>query len=281
MAVRNPLVLSSGRFVEIPAGDTLPASAIPAKGKRRNDNGNFSVNQRDVSGTVILAAGAIGHDRWKAGSSGCTYTFATSGGITTLNISAGSLVQVVNGPDLQTGTHVLSWSGTAQGRIGAGSYGASGVTASITGGTNTNIEFNTGTLSLVQFEPGTSRTSYEHLGVLAELLACQYYLPAFLGGDHYGAGYANSDSGAFVFFTFPVAPRVAPTGIAISGVSDFRLFSHTGSNALATAATFSSASRIAGVILFAAASSIFTTGFGARVGGVGVGTKLFFTGAEL
>jgi hypothetical protein len=134
-------------------------------------NGNFGVNQRVVSGTVTLAANAYGHDYWKAGASGCTYTFATVNNVTTITITAGSLTQIINGKNLFSGTHVLSWVGTAQGRVGAGAYGASGLTASVTGGANTTVEFGTGTLSLAQFEPGTIPTIFEFR--LNELQLCQ------------------------------------------------------------------------------------------------------------
>jgi len=141
--------------------------------RNRLVNGNFSINQLVKSGTVTLAAGEYGHDCWKGGASGCTYTFASSGGITTLTITAGSLVNVVEGVFLQTGTHTLSWTGTAQGKIGAGSYSASGVTGAATAGTNLSIEFNTGTLSLVQFEPGSIATPFEHRD--DQLQRCQRY----------------------------------------------------------------------------------------------------------
>src|SRR3990172_9033570 len=94
--------------------------------RNRIINGNFAINQRAVTGTVVLAAGIYGHDRFKAGASGCTYTFATSANVTTLTISAGSLQQVIEGVNLETGTYALSWSGTATGKIGAGAYSASG-----------------------------------------------------------------------------------------------------------------------------------------------------------
>ena len=68
--------------------------------KNRIINGQLNINQRGVSGTVTLAAGAYGHDRFKGGASGCTYTFATSGNVTTLTISAGSLIQVIEGLNL-------------------------------------------------------------------------------------------------------------------------------------------------------------------------------------
>jgi hypothetical protein len=138
-------------------------------------NGNFNINQRVVSGTVTLTAGSYGHDRWKAGASGCTYTFATANNITTLTITAGSLIQVVEGNNLISDTYCLSFTGTAQGKIGAGSYGASGITGSATGGTNLNIEFNTGTLSLVQLEKNLAPTPFEHRFFNQELLLSQRY----------------------------------------------------------------------------------------------------------
>jgi hypothetical protein len=138
-------------------------------------NGNFQINQRGVSGTVTLAAGAYGHDRWKAGASGCTYTFATVNNVTTLTISAGSLIQVIEGLNLYSGTYTLSWTGTAQGKIGAGSYSGSGVTGTATGGTNLNIEFGTGTVSLVQLEAGTVASPFERRDYGRELQMCQRY----------------------------------------------------------------------------------------------------------
>lgn len=153
------------------------ASYFTASGALSNRNliinGNFSINQRGVSGTVTLSAGQYGHDRWKAGASGCTYTFATVENVTTITITAGSLVQVIEGLNLHSGEHVLSWIGTAQGKIGAGSYGASGVTGSVVGGANLSIEFGTGTLSKAQLEVGDTATPFEHR--MNELELCQRY----------------------------------------------------------------------------------------------------------
>lgn len=138
-------------------------------------NGNFGINQRAVSGTVVLAAGAYGHDRWKAGAGGCTYTFSTSLNVTTITISAGTLQQVIEGLNLESGTFKLSWSGTATGRVDAGSYGASGVVGTAVGGTNQTIEFATGTVSKVQYEFGSVATPFEHRPYGAELALCQRY----------------------------------------------------------------------------------------------------------
>lgn len=134
-------------------------------------NGAFAVNQRNLSGTVVLTAGQYGHDGWKAGASGCTYTFATVNNVTTITIAAGSLLQIISGKTLFDGIHVLSWAGTAQGRVGATSYGGTGTIASVTGGAATTVEFSTGTLALVQFEPGITPTFFEFR--LNELQLCQ------------------------------------------------------------------------------------------------------------
>lgn len=159
------------------ASQTDLQSALNAKSNRNYIiNGGFQINQRGVSGTVTLSAGAYGHDRWKAGASGCTYTFATSGGVTTITISAGSLQQVIEGANLETDTYTLSWGGTAQGKIGgAGSYGASGISASVTGGSNLTIEFNTGTLSKVQLERGSQATDFENRHYAHEEVLCLRY----------------------------------------------------------------------------------------------------------
>jgi hypothetical protein len=189
--------------------------------KNKIINGNFNINQRVVSGTVTLAAGAYGHDRWKAGASGCTYTFATVEGVTTLTITAGSLQQVIEGSAFKTGTHTLSWTGTAQGKIGAGSYGASGTTGTATGGTNLTIEFNTGTLSLVQFEEGSNATTFEQRPFALELLMCQrYYEKSYsygtaIGNTAVSEAYVGYIKSTYDFYfpcvNFKVEKRAAPT----------------------------------------------------------------------
>jgi len=115
----------------------------------------FSINQRAVSGTVTLTSGQFGYDRMKAGASGCTYTFSTNNGVTTLNITSGSIFQIIEASAFagRAGTHVLSWAGTAQGRIMADPWGTSGSVSRVCGGSgNVSVEFSAGTVSLVQFE---------------------------------------------------------------------------------------------------------------------------------
>jgi len=138
-------------------------------------NSNFLINQEAVTGTVVLSSGEYGHDMWKGGSAGCTYTFSESNGIVTINISAGSLIQTIEGSSLDVGTYVLSWSGTSQGKIGTGSFSSSGVTENISGGSDVDIEFNVGLLAKCKFELGSTPTDYRLKTFSEELHDCLRY----------------------------------------------------------------------------------------------------------
>ena len=182
--------------------------------KNKIINGGFILNQRGyVSGTA-LSAGIYAHDRWKAGASGCTYTF-TQGALgvnTTITITAGSLIQMIEGCNLpEGGTYVLSWTGTAQGKANTGSYGASG-TVVVTGwtpGTNLPIEFNTGTVSNIQLEKGSAATSFDYRDYGRELIMCQRYYSKSGGVNYHGANYDGSNWIGQVYFK--VSLRATPT----------------------------------------------------------------------
>jgi hypothetical protein len=213
------------------AGLSVNSNPLPTAGSLSNRNkiinGNFGINQRVVSGTVTLSAGAYGHDRWKAGASGCTYTFATAANVTTITISAGSLVQVIEGLNLQSGTHVLSFTGTVQMTINGGSAGNSGMTGTLTGGTNATVETSgTGTLSLVQLEAGDTATPFEHRSYGQELALCQRYFeksynqsvaPGASGQGnngvvlYIGTGNSVSNGDKLPMVTFMAVKRTAPT----------------------------------------------------------------------
>lgn len=210
VTIAGPLSVPAGAAgAQVPQAQEVALLASTQLGFRNKVvNGNFAINQDNVSGTVTLAAGSYGHDQWMAGSGGCTYTFSKSAGVTTLTITAGSLVQPIEGDSLGSGTYVLSWAGTAQGKIGAGSYGASGVTASITGGVDTTIEFNTGTLSLVQLEPGGVPTVFERLDPTSDLMRCLRY---YWRGSVYWSGQSTNAGRAGAQVWYPVPMRVTPT----------------------------------------------------------------------
>lgn len=176
-------------------------------------NGAFAINQRAYVSGAATSAGQYTLDRWKVTGTG-GITFSTVNNKTTVTIPAGqTLQQVIEGLNLATGTYVLSWEGTAQGRIGGGSYGASGtVTASITGGTNTTIEFNTGTVANVQLEAGSIATPFEHRPYGLELSLCQRYFQRMPFGLLAMGGMGNSNGQGFYSTRFfPVTMRAAPT----------------------------------------------------------------------
>lgn len=229
------------RAIAYPARLDTATGIIPTGGfKNALINGNFNINQRLVSGSIVLAAGVYGHDRWKAGSGGCTYTISFSAGIATINISAGTLVQVVEGINLKSGTYTLSWTGTSQGKIGGGSFSASGVTGAVVGGTNLSIEFGTGTVSLTQLEFGSNPTLFEYRPVSIELAMCQRYAftlsnpgtsppicnVAFITANNVGIGTLN----------YPNEMRASPTFSFLSGAAGSLAIVGSGGGGLACTA---------------------------------------------
>lgn len=178
--------------------------------RNRFRNGNFAINQRVVSGTVTLAAGAYGHDGWKAGSGGCTYTFIASGADTVITISAGSLLQIVDGENVEGGVYSLANRGTAQARIAvnggstSGGYAPATTTAplqsaSATAGQSVTVEFATGTLDRVQLEPGTVATSFERRPLAVEFSICQRRLQFIGFGIAQNVTSGNTYGGTVVF----------------------------------------------------------------------------------
>jgi hypothetical protein len=209
----GPIVLAAD-----PAAAMQAATKQYVDGGRLGDNriinGNFAINQRTYVTNTALAAAAYGHDRWKAGAAGGTYTFTAALPDTTATITVGTLTQVIEAGVIEAGVYTLSWTGTAQARVyqGApsGSYAASPVTtASLTTGTNTIVEFNTGTVVRVKFEIGSVATPYNRQSLTKSLADCQrYYLswPSMWCGGYGGANVLQGYP-----LTFSSTMRASPT----------------------------------------------------------------------
>jgi len=233
--------------------------------KNRIIDGGFTINQRGYTSGTSLSSGSYGHDRWKGGASGGTYTFTqgSTGVNTTITITAGSIIQVIEGANLpEGGTYVLSWTGTAQGKIGSGSFGASGITGTITAGTNTNIEFNTGTCGNVQLEVGSTATSFDYRPYGTEFDLCRRYYEQFnytnAGGanQYITSGVGMAWTGTDVRITLSYYPKRASATCAFSGTIRFA------TNALGqnfTSMTFDNAG-VNTVLLFNGSASGFTAG---------------------
>ena len=222
----------AGKWTQVDFGGTGVALTSQLTNRNAVINGNLAINQRGYVSGTSLAAGAYAHDRWKAGSSGGTYTFAQAVPDTTATISAGTLVQMVEGANVASTSFWLSWTGTAQARVwqgsAAGAYAASPIlVTNLTIGFNTALEFGTGTLGLVQFEvalPSAGPTRFERRPVSLELLLCQRYFEvsyaqgvapgakSFYGPITYGLyGAPSSNYSPFVFVPFKAIKRTTPT----------------------------------------------------------------------
>lgn len=191
-------------------------------------DGGFIINQRGYVSGTSLSSGSYGHDRWKAGASGCTYTF-TQGSLgvnTAITITAGSLQQVIEGCNMaEGGTYVLTWTGTAQARFNSGSYSSSPLKVTgITAGANTTIEFNTGTVGSVGVFSGSAPTTFPYRPYGTELQLCQrYYQMSYPQGSVPGSNTSTGtrclsilDSSVltrqfFLSAGLPVVMRTAPT----------------------------------------------------------------------
>ena len=175
-------------------------------------NAGFTVNQRGYVSNATLAAGAYGHDRWKAGAGGGDYTFTQLAQATTITIKAGkSLIQVIENKNVIGGTYTLSWTGTAQARFGkdsatpSGAYAASPITITAqTAGTVMSVEFNEGTLSKVQLNSGDVALPFMAKSFNEELRACQRYFEKSFPIDVTPADNYGTDPGPMLGAAFNI-----------------------------------------------------------------------------
>ena len=182
-------------------------------------NGAFVINQRGYTSGTNLASGSYGFDRWKSGFTNTALTFTAGSQSTTVTIStSGVLQQIVERENMPAGTYVLSWSGTATGRVyNAGatppSYASSPITATLDGSANVVVEFTasggTKTLGLVQLEGGTVFSPFEYRHRGDELALCQrYYQRENDAGIVMAVDQAGSPgTGRYVAVQFPVYMR--------------------------------------------------------------------------
>lgn len=222
-------------------------------------NSNFVINQRGYTSGTALASGAYGIDRWKATSnnSSMTFTYAAAGFPVTIN-SGGSFAQVIEQFNVPAGTYVLSWSGTATGRVynsgaTAPSYAASPVTVTLDGTANVVVEFEasggTKTLEKVQLEKGTNATNWrlQSNAYEAELAKCQRYYIRFTNESAYqpfAIGHGIDANAVRAIVPLPVNMRTAPTFSASAASTFIKSF---GSNALTSVSSAVMGSKVCAV----------------------------------
>lgn len=193
-------------------------------------NGAFAINQRGYTSGTNLASGSYGFDRWKSGFTNTALTFTAGVQATTVTISSsGVLQQIVERENMPAGTYVLSWSGTATGRVyNAGatppSYAASPVTVTLDGLANVVVEFTasggTRTLGLVQLEGGTVFSPFEYRQRGDEFALCRRYFQAI--AQPRLRGVVGSAVTSFFRMGMTIAPmRAIPTTSSNGGTSLF------------------------------------------------------------
>lgn len=196
-------------------------------------NGSFRINQRGYGSASSLAAGAFGHDRWKAGGSGGDYSFTQVASGTEITIAAGkSLIQVIEAANVTGGSYTLSWEGTspAKARVGINSGTPSGtfvdspiIISGQSADTVMSVEFEDGDVTNVTLTPGVCEQEFASRPIGEELALCQRYFcktysmsvaPGTVTGE--GAfmqrGYTGTLGRCFSHrWQFPVEMASAPT----------------------------------------------------------------------
>jgi hypothetical protein len=200
-------------------------------------NGEFRINQRGYASASNLASGSYGFDRWKSSFTNTTLTFtsASQGQIVTIN-SGGSIKQIIERENVSAGTYILSWTGTATGRVyntGATppSYAASPLFVTLDGLANVDVEFTasggTQTLWKPQLEANYQATPFEQRPIGVELALCQRYYQrrTGTGSTTYtslgGFGAFGSSTAADFDFVLPVVMRVVPHTLDYHSASGF------------------------------------------------------------
>lgn len=173
-----------------------------------------TLNQRNYSsGTATTLANQYTVDRWRVVTSGQNLTYAVSGIINTMTAPAGGLEQVIEGVNIEGGVYTLSWTGTASATVNGSAITNGGQTATLPAGSNVTVRFTGGTVSLPQFEKGTSATPFEYRPFGLETSLCQRYyyrIAASSTGQSFGTGMYYASTSASVYITFPTTMRAIP-----------------------------------------------------------------------
>ena len=248
-------------------------------------NGNFSINQRGYTSGTSLAAGAYGFDRWKVApglNTALTFTAAPQGQTVTISTAFGSIRQIVERANVPAGSYVLSWSGSALGRVyneGSSSTGyvSSPVSVYLDGTANVIVEFTTqpavsSTLGEVQLERGQRQTPFEHRPIGLELQLCQRYyeksystdvVPATntLKGSQYVSATSDLYGNMAHIIVFSVEKRAVPSMTFYTGGGTLGSWTYTRSGVSDTNTSMnwtSDWSGTSGGLIFGAVGAAYT-----------------------
>lgn len=219
----------------------LGNALVPTSYGFRNQiiNGNFMINQRGYTSGSNLASGSYGFDRWKSNYTNTTLTFtsAPQGQLVTISAS-GVIRQIVERANIVAGSYVLSWSGTATGRVynsgaSAPSYAVSPVSVYLDGTADVIVEFTpasgTATLGNVQLELGSRATPFENRPIGLELALCQRYYETSNGVCQVTAGATGFGGNTYWgWIGYKVEKRIALNLVTNSTSNGVRVFATDG-----------------------------------------------------
>jgi hypothetical protein len=131
----------------------------------------------------------------------------------------------------------------------------------------------------VQLEAGSTASPFEYRSYGTELMLCQRYLPALLGGPNFYSGQATGTTSSQISIPLKVTSRVAPTGITVVSTTANFLYTTNGTSSAVTTITFTAAGTDSAFLSVATASGLVAgnaTGFLMQSP-----STIVFTGCEL
>ena len=222
--------LTANRTITVPDKDIdLGDVGATPGGENLLVNSGFWFNVTGYISGTVLSNTEYGHDNYKAGGGGCTYTFTQNGNLPIqINVTTGSLVTAIEDFNFAdySGDVTVSWDGTAQARVKNGlttdltreSYVASPIVISKTANTGLSIEFGIGTVSKIVVVKGNSAGEWVGYDIDQERLRSKRYNQRL--NLHYTAAFAGqSGESHAVPFSFNEM-RVTPSPLFISATTN-------------------------------------------------------------
>lgn len=202
--------LATAAWVEDYARDVVPYNCII--------NGQGRVNARGyVSGTATTVANQYAIDRWVVIVSGQSLVFTGTQDRRIMTAPAGGVEQHVEDINIQGGTYVLNWFGTATATVN-GTARAKGEPFTLPAGTQADVRFFNGTFTDVQLELGSVPSRYQYMTLQEEQKRCERYYTTTVTSARFWAAAAGHLMGVPITWrtVMRTTPAVTRTGTFVN-----------------------------------------------------------------